>query len=107
MRMPLLSLGGKFEYARMTTDDGAETVQMAWDDQKSFRDGALAAAAGVATYAAMLEARATEETARVAAVEGTKREMAGQAAQLQGLKEANRHTEAMMEIPAAAAVVVP
>ena len=103
-QMPLLSLGGKFEYSRQGND---EIITMKWDDEKSFRDGALAAAAGLYAWGQAASTKATEETARIAAQEGTKQKTAQTAAELEALKEANRHTEALMEFEAAAPALTP
>lgn len=103
-QMPLLSMGGKAKYIRQTN---TENISLEWDDEKSFREAMLATAAGLYTYGQALGKKATEETAQVAAKEGTKREAAKGAAELNALKETNRHKEALMEFEAAAPAVVP
>jgi hypothetical protein len=104
--VPVVSLGGKFDYERQGTD---EIIRMAWDDEKSFRDGMLAAGVVTASVANAVAKKAEEETARIAAQESTKRAAAAEAAKLNALKEGNRHAEALLEFEAAAPVapVVP
>jgi hypothetical protein len=103
-QMPLLSLGGKFEYSRQGTD---ELITMGWDDQKSFRDGMLAAATIGATMANAMATKASEETAQVAAQEATKQKAAAENAALQKAIETEKTRRMAMELEAAAAPAVP
>lgn len=102
--MPVVSLGGKFNYSRQTQN---EIITMNWDDEKSFREGMLAVATATYAIGNAVAKKAEEETARIAAQESTKRAAAAEAAQLNALKESNRHAEALMEFEVAAPVVTP
>lgn len=102
--MPVIGWGGKFDYRRQTND---EIIQVAWDDEKSFRDAMLGLTVTTASLANMAAKKAEEETARIAAQESTKKAAAAEAAKLEALRESNRHAEALMEFEAAAPVPVP
>lgn len=96
--MPMVSIGGKGKYTRQGTD---ELITFEWDDEKSFSQAMMAAATGLYSWGEAAKSKASEETARVAAQEGTKRAANSNAADLAKLKESNRHAEALMEFETA------
>lgn len=102
--MPVIALGGKGSYTRQTN---TENILLTYDNEKSFRDGMVAAGTGIYAWGNAVGKKASEETARVTAQEGTKKSAAAEAAKLEALKEQNRHAEALMEMEAAAPVAVP
>ena len=105
MRLPVIKFGGQFAATRQTKDGEMMAVQT--QDEKSFRDGMLAAGVVAGTWANAVATKASEKTAQVVAAEQTKQKATASAAATKQALAAEETKRLGMELEAAAPAVIP